>query len=139
MPKQPKTANSLIRVSARNHAGLILMTELAQSADFVSLRDVAGHMGLSQGFLEEVAADLKNAGLIKGRKGPGGGYCLAKAAGNITAEQILTALEGPISLVACHGGACPVAAACASKSLWGFLQRDIIKSLKRTTLAEIVK
>ena len=96
-------------------------------------------MGLSQGFLEEVAADLKKAGLIKGRKGPGGGYCLAQPTAKITAEQILTALEGPIALAACSGGFCPVASSCASKSLWGFLQRDIVNSLKRTTLAEIIK
>lgn len=149
MTIRQKTANSLIRVSARNHAGLILMTELAdrvgiltQKADgqgYVSLKEVAERMGLSQGFLEEMAADLKKAGLIQGRKGPGGGYRLAKPATKISAEQILTALEGPISLVACHGGACPVASACASKSLWGFLQSDIVKSLKKTTLADIIK
>lgn len=134
--------NSLFRVSARNHAGLILMTQIAEAkslGSFVSLNEVAQRMGLSQGFLEEIALALKQAGLIRGRQGPGGGYRLAKPAHKITAEQILIALEGPIVFVDCHGRQCPVVAACASKSLWGFLQKDVLTSLRKTTLAKIVK
>lgn len=142
--------NSLFRVSARNHAGLILMAELARPAShvprpasgevaFVSLKDVAERMGLSQGFLEEIATDLKKSKLIEGRKGPGGGYRLAKPANKITAEEILSALEGPVQMISCTCGPCPKEKGCSSKSLWSFLHRDIAKSLKSTTLAEIVK
>ena len=137
--------NSLFRVSARNHTGLILMAELARTKDderrdvFVSLKEVAEKMGLSQGFLEEVATDLKKAKLIQGRKGPGGGYRLAKPANKITAGEILTALEGPVSMIGCTCGPCPKKGCCMSKSLWSFLHRDILKSLKKTTLAKIVE
>jgi len=144
--------NSLLRVSARNHAGLILMTQIAsytvhrtpykyavRSTRYVSLSQVAKEMGLSQGFLEEIAMALKKAGLIRGRKGPGGGYQLAKPAKQITAEQILTALEGPLALVKCCKGKCAMAGKCSSKSLWNFLQQDVTASLKRTTLAQLVK
>ncbi|HPN14660.1 MAG TPA: Rrf2 family transcriptional regulator [bacterium] len=140
--------NSLFRVSARNHAGMILMTQIAAlgtgpvkslpGVDYVSLKEVSERMGLSQGFLEEIATLLKKAGLIKARKGPGGGYRLSRPANKITAEQILVALEGPINLVECHGGACPVAELCSSKALWNFLQQDILKSLKKTTLDKML-
>ncbi len=141
-------SNSLFRVSARNHAGMILMTQIAarppgrtkkmSDRDYVSLKEVAGRMGLSQGFLEEIATLLKKAGLIKARKGPGGGYCLSRPADKITAAQILVALEGPINLVECHKGACPVAELCSSKALWNFLQQDILDSLKKMTLDNLV-
>jgi Rrf2 family iron-sulfur cluster assembly transcriptional regulator len=133
--------NSLFRVSARNHAGMILMSKIAEaksSDDFVSLNAVAEDMKLSQGFLEEIAMSLKKAGLIKGRKGPGGGYRLAKPASKITAEHILIALEGPVLLAPCHGGICSVASSCRSKFLWGFLQKDVLQSLKKMTLAKMV-
>lgn len=120
---------------------MILISTIAEangSDDFVSLNEVARRMRLSQGFLEEIATSLKNAGLIKGRKGPGGGYKLAKPAEKITAEQILIALEGPVILVPCHGKSCAVAKSCRSKALWGFLQKDILESLKQTTLSKIV-
>lgn len=142
--------NSLFRVSARNHAGLILMAEICRPAShvprrtpdaavYVSLKDVAERMGLSQGFLEEIAMDLKKAKLIEGRKGPGGGYRLAKGADKITAEEILNALEGPVDMIGCTCGPCDKSGCCSSKSLWSFLQRDVIKSLKKTTLADVVK
>ncbi|MDD5726772.1 MAG: Rrf2 family transcriptional regulator [Patescibacteria group bacterium] len=131
--------NSLFRVSARNHAGMIMMTMLASAkGEFLSLQEIADCMHLSQGFLEEIAMSLKKAGLISGRKGPGGGYQLAKPAAKITAEQILVALEGPVMFVDCGSGHCPVASACSSKSLWSFLQKDVIASLKKTNLAQIV-
>ncbi len=154
--------NSLFRVSARNHAGLILMADLATAKSaaripksearhaglrtprsgleaFVSLKDVAERMGLSQGFLEEIATDLKKAKLIQGRKGPGGGYRLSKPANKITAEEVLVALEGPVNMIGCTCGPCDKSGCCSSKSLWSFLQRDVLKSLKKTTLADIVK
>jgi len=136
--------NSLFKVSAKNHAGMILMTILARqescfAADdaYVSLKDVAKEMGLSQKFLEEIAAALKKAGLIKGRKGPGGGYRLAKDAKQISAEDILVALEGAITPISCEGAFCPVAQKCQSKTLWGFLYKDLINSLKSKSLEEI--
>lgn len=133
--------NSLLRVSARNHLGLILMAELASSADFLSLQTVADRMKLSQGYLEEVAMALKQAGLIEGRKGPGGGYRLVQPAKAISIEQILTAIEGPVAMVDCQASdkACPVEAMCSSKSMWDFLQKDVVATLRKTTLEDVVK
>ncbi len=131
--------NSILNVSARNHAGMILMTVLAQSlpGEFVTLQEVANYMGLSQGYLEEIARDLKKAKLIRGRKGPGGGYQLASPAQKITAKQILVALEGPIVPVEC-GSACPVASRCSSKTVWTELRKEMEKSLNSMTLDKII-
>jgi len=132
--------NTLFKVSAKNHAGMILISILAEeglSEDYVSLKDIADKMHLSKKFLEEIAAALKKAGLVSGRKGPGGGYKLAKDPKDISAYEILTALEGQFVTVSCEGGLCPVAEHCASKKLWGFLFRDLIESLKKTSLHQI--
>ena len=129
------------RISERTHAGLILMTELANTYGtgvYVTLKNVAEQMRLSEGYLEEVAAGLKQAQLIQGRTGPKGGYMLSRAPGAITAEDIVTALEGPVVFVACQTGAtCPVQHACSSQTLWGSLQKKIVSSLRETTLAEV--
>lgn len=132
--------NSLFRVSERNHFGLIFMTQLAAlPADgFLSVKDAAKSMSMAEGYLEEVAGSLKKAGLVAGRQGPGGGYKLAKSPEDITAEDIVVALEGPISLVPClesHG--CPVESKCQSKKLWGFLQKDVLETLRKTSLDTI--
>ena len=138
---QPGNMTGPFRISERTHSGLILMTKLAEAhagGAYVTLKEVAAPMMLSEGYLEEVAAGLKNAGLIKGRTGPKGGYLLTRDPKTITAEDIVTALEGPVAFVECQtGAACPVQHACSSKSLWGTLQKKIVSSLRETTLASI--
>lgn len=116
------------------------MTQLAALAegDFLSVKDAARAMGMAEGYLEEVSGDLKKAGLVVGRQGPRGGYKLAKPAGEITAEEIVVALEGPVSFVPCLGShGCPVEAKCHSKKLWGFLQKDVLATLRKTTLEDL--
>lgn len=135
--------SNLFHVSARDHGALILMTMLAErhaSEGFVSLQDVAERMRLSQGYLEEIAAALKKAGLITGKQGPGGGYRLAKKPESISLEEILTALAGPVELVDCQSSdtPCPVASKCSSKNIWKVVQRNLQKTLRETTLAEAV-
>lgn len=131
--------NSLFRVSERNHCGLIFMIQLAKIGEgvYVSVKDAARDMGMSSGYLEEIASSLKEQGLVEGRQGPGGGYRLARSSKSISAKDIVEALEGPVSLVACMEGDCPVARKCGSKKLWGFLQKSVLDTLGSTTLDEI--
>lgn len=136
--------NSLFHVSERNHLGLILMTELAsvyKDDEYVTLAQIAEHMRISQGYLEEIAMSLKQAGLIEGRKGPNGGYRLAQHPDDITAEKILSALEGPLALVECqrHDSQCPAVGKCTSKSFWKVLQTNLLSTLNQTTLADMLK
>ena len=133
--------SNLFHVSAKDHGALILMSTLAEryaSGEYVRVQDVAEDMKLSQGYLEETAACLKEAGLIAGRQGPGGGYRLAKPPASISMSDILTALEGPLALVDCQAGSCPVEGKCISKSVWGKLQKTIHASLEGMSLAEVI-
>lgn len=130
------------RIPARLHSGCILMTELAQVSDSdtrLSLRQIGEHMQVSDGYLEEIAATLKAAGLIDGRTGPKGGYRLARKPEDISMEEIVRAIEGPVALVSCHdGAACPVQELCHSKCLWDFLQRTVMDSLREKKLSDCI-
>lgn len=135
--------NSLLRVSGRNHAGLILMSVLAdhfKDEEYVTLQMVADRMSISQGYLEEIALSLKQADLIEGRKGPGGGYRLKEKPSRIAIERILVALEGPIAMVDCQESdkSCPVEDLCSTKNLWNFLHKDVVATLRKTMLADVM-
>lgn len=131
------------RIPARLHNGCMLMTELAQtfeSGERVSLRQIAERMHVSDGYLEEIAAALKTAGLVDGRTGPKGGYRLARDPERISMEEIIRAVEGPIALVSCHDGeACPVEHICHAKCLWDFLQDAVVMALRKKKLSECLK
>lgn len=59
--------------------GLFLMSRLKEQGDtFVDIGKAAAESGLPKAYLEKVAQELKRAGMLESRKGPGGGYRLAK-------------------------------------------------------------
>ena len=114
----------------------------------VSLKAVAEAENLPLAYLERLAALLKKADLIASTRGAHGGYVLARPAADITMDQVVLALEGAIAPMDCfvddrdgrvqcsHHGT--EAQACATKLLWTRVQMGVIKSLQRTTLAELV-
>jgi Rrf2 family protein len=131
------------RIPARLHLGFILMTELAsvyESEKPLSLKQIGEHMQVSDGYLEEVASSLKAAKLIKGVSGPKGGYRLSRHPDLITAEDIVRAIEGDVSLVKCQDeGACPLEGQCRSKGMWDFLQVTVLDALKKKRLSGMVQ
>ena len=52
-------------------------------------------------FLDAILAELRVAGLVKARKGPGGGFALAMAADAISVGAVVRVLDGPLAPIAC--------------------------------------
>ena len=113
-----------------------------------SLKAVAESENLPLAYLERIAALLKRADLLTSTRGAHGGYELARPAEDITMDQVVLALEGAIAPMDCffddregrvscsHQG--HDHDACATKVLWTRVQLGVIRSLQRTTLAELV-
>src|SRR5688572_4298060 len=113
----------------------------------VSLKAIAETERLPLAYLERIAALLKRAGLLEATRGVHGGYLLARPAADITMDQVVLALEGAIAPMDCFFDdregrvLCSHESDgehCATKLLWTRVQLGVIKSLQRTTLAELV-
>ena len=115
----------------------------------VSLKAVAAAENLPLAYLERIAALLKRAGLVAATRGAHGGYVLGRPAEEITMDAVVLALEGAIAPMECfvEGQAGTRVACshgtdeshCATKLMWTRVQMGIIRSLQRTTLAELVE
>ncbi|WP_237151755.1 RrF2 family transcriptional regulator [Oryzibacter oryziterrae] len=83
--------------------GLKALVHLARvDADKPTLiADIAKAENISKKFLDAILRDLKNAGFVRSWKGPGGGYALAKPAGDIMIGPVVRALDGPLAPIAC--------------------------------------
>ncbi len=98
----------------------------------ISLKSIAKDHNLSEHYLEQLIAPLRNALLVKSVRGAYGGYMLAKDADQITAGDIIRVLEGPISPVEVVDDEEP-----AKRDLWIKI-RDAVKDvLDNTTLADL--
>jgi Rrf2 family transcriptional regulator, cysteine metabolism repressor len=131
--------------------GVRLLIQLGMSGGDrpVSLKSVAAAENLPLAYLERIAALLKKADLVTSTRGAHGGYVLAMPAVDITMDRVVLALEGAIAPMDCfmeegvdgrvqcshHDDE---AQHCATKLLWTRVQLGVIKSLQRTTLAELV-
>lgn len=87
-------------ISTKGRYALRIMTELAaaEGEDLVPLRDVARKQEISEKYMEAIIKSLVKAGLVIGLRGKGGGYRLARPAGECTVWDILEAAEGSLPL-----------------------------------------
>jgi Rrf2 family protein len=107
-----------------------------------SVRDIAERTGLPQPYLEQILLALKGAGLVRSKRGVGGGYVLARDPADITLGQIVSAVDGPI-VVGDFGephqnGACDHEGQCVLLAVWAEVGRHMRDHLDSFTLADMV-
>ena len=88
-----------MKVSTRGDYASRALLSLALNGDGHSptpVRDIAKRTGLPQPYLEQILLALKGAGLVRSKRGVGGGYTLARAPAEIRLSQIVSAVDGPI-------------------------------------------
>ena len=92
-----------MRISSRCEYGLRAMIYLARAErdDPVPLTEIARREDMPTAFLERILARLREGGLVASTRGASGGYRLSRPAEAISVADIVTAIEGPLSLVGC--------------------------------------
>lgn len=123
-----------MKISTKGRYGLTIMIELAKKHGEgpISLKAIAQANELSEHYLEQLIAPLRNAGLVKSIRGAYGGYVLADEPSKITSGDIIRVLEGPITPVEGIEDEEP-----AKRELWIRI-RDAVKDvLENTTLEDL--
>ncbi len=133
----------MIRVSTKGRYALRAMVDLATHTDNgpVARRDIAERQDISADYVAQLFRPLQDAGLVEGIKGPGGGYRLTRAPGDIRVRDVVEAVEGPLALAPCEdrrqGTPCPRADHCATRGLWERLSEAITDLLDAYTLQDL--
>lgn len=133
-----------VKVSTRGDYAARALVSLSLHADDsgpTSVRDIAERTGLPQPYLEQILLALKGAGLVRSKRGVGGGYVLARAADDITLADIVSAVDGPI-VAGDFGqphqdGACDHEGQCVLLALWGEVGEQMRRALAAVTLADV--
>ena len=108
-----------------------------------SVRDIAERTGLPQPYLEQILLALKGAGLVRSKRGVGGGYVLASEPDETTLSQIVSAVDGPI-VVGDFGephqnGACDHEGQCVLLQVWADVGQHMRSHLDSYTLGDMVR
>jgi Rrf2 family protein len=91
-----------MRVTARLRYGLDALADLAAAGRPLKGETLAARHGLSKGFLENILAELRRAGIVAAKRGGNGGYWLARPAEQITVADVIRTLDaaGTVTLPA---------------------------------------
>jgi Rrf2 family transcriptional regulator, cysteine metabolism repressor len=136
-----------MRFSTRSEYGIRVMVRLGRNygGGPAPLAELAEQEGLPLSYLEQIAGQLRRAGLVNSRMGVKGGYTLARQPNAISMADIVRSLEGSLAPVSClaEGGSpgeCTHAdTPCSAHSFWEGLQKTITSSLESVSVADLMK
>lgn len=92
----------MLRLSNKERYALQALFDLAfhREGQPAQVRDIAERQRIPVRFLEQIFQDLKRAGLVASKRGPGGGYQLARSPREIGVGDILRATSGAVAPIA---------------------------------------
>jgi Rrf2 family protein len=135
---------AVVKVSTRGDYASRALLSLALHADEAgptSVRDIAERTGLPQPYLEQILLALKGAGLVRSKRGVGGGYVLAREPSTITLADIVSAVDGPIAVgdfgEPHQNGACDHEGQCVLLAIWALVSDHMRRHLAELTLSDI--
>jgi FeS assembly SUF system regulator len=111
----------------------------AFEGDRHNAREVAVGTQLPAPVVSKILKQLARQGLLVSQRGAKGGYHLARPAREISAAEIITALEGPIGLTECtsHPGQCVQEPSCHVREPWQRINGVVREALQRVTLEQL--
>ena len=137
-----------MKVSTRGDYASRALLSLALHADThgegtpTAVRDIAERTGLPQPYLEQILLALKGAGLVRSKRGVGGGYVLARPPEEITLSQIVSAVDGPIVAgdfgLPHENGACDHEGQCILLDVWADVGQHMRTHLDSFNLGDMV-
>jgi len=107
----------------------------------VALKDIAKRQEISEKYLWQLISPLKIAGLVNSTRGPSGGYTLAKKPSEITLNDIVSVLDGPLCIVDCvkDPSLCKRSANCVTREVWSETSEELSKVLASKTLEDMIR
>jgi Rrf2 family transcriptional regulator, cysteine metabolism repressor len=131
-----------MKMSTRGRYGLRAMLELGRhfGERAVMMSEVARKEDLSRKYLHALLTSLRSAGLVRSVRGAGGGFILTRHPAEIRLNEVVNALEGPLSLVPCVADRrqCRKSDQCTARRVWQQLSAGVESMLSSITLEDLL-
>ncbi len=134
-----------MKLSTKGRYGLRALIDLAvySGEEAVSIQSIAKRQNISDRYLEQLMGKLRRAGLVVSIRGAGGGYRLARPAGEISVGEVLRALEGNLDAVTCpgteEGPGCEDADLCVTRYVWKRINDSITQAVDTIMIEQLVE
>jgi len=132
----------VLRISKLTDYGTFLLAHLAANeADVRSAADVASATGIALPTVSKLLKSLARSGLVVSTRGANGGYKLSRPARDISAADVIDALEGPVSITECSsvGSLCEHEGVCSVSGAWQRINVAIRRALDDVSLNDLLR
>jgi Rrf2 family protein len=133
-----------MRISMKVDYGVRALVDLAMGAEAgapIRTTDIAIRQSIPEPYLDQVLTMLNKSGFIRSRRGPQGGHSLARAASEITLDDVVSTLEGRTAPLDCIHDAseCKLAPGCAQRNIWQDVEEAVHHVLVTTTVGDLAE
>jgi len=134
-----------MKLSTRGEYAARAMLDIAAHANEgpVKIREIAERQDIPLKYLENILLTLQRAGMLRSRRGPQGGYYLARPPEAISVGEVIRAMDGPLAPIHCVSVSayetCPREGICGLKLVWQEVRNAIADILDHTTFADVLK
>ena len=130
----------MLRISRLTDYATVILATLA-GGRLASAAEIAERTRIGLPTVSKLLKELQRAGLVRSVRGARGGYQLARPSASINAAEIIDAVEGPVALTECAGGAgnCEIESICRVGHGWQRISRAIRRALAEVSLDELVR
>jgi Rrf2 family protein len=129
----------MFKLSKKADYGLIAAAHLAhnEGVSCSSAKDIADAYGIPYPLMAKILQRLAKNGILVSQHGTRGGYYLAKPASQITAFDVIDAIDGPVRITSCvtTRGECDQSAHCIVREPLGKVNDRVIHALSEVTLS----
>ncbi len=131
----------MIRLSRFADYAVAMLAELARDAGArLAASDLAVRTNLPEPTVAKILKSLARAEILVSTRGVNGGYSLNREPGRITVADIITAMDGPISLTDCADNSpCVLEGHCSMHGRWGKVNMAIRAALESVTLVDLMQ
>lgn len=129
-----------MRLSTKGRYAVTAMMDLAihEPGGPVTLADISRCQDISLSYLEQLFAKLRRENLVRGVRGPGGGYKLARPADEITVAAIIAAVDEKVDSTCGGDSGCDEKTTCLTHELWCGLSKRIYEFLDSISLQDFL-
>jgi Rrf2 family iron-sulfur cluster assembly transcriptional regulator len=130
-----------VRLTTKGRYAVTAMLDLAihHGDGPITLADIAQRQGISLSYLEQLFSRLRKRSLVASVRGPGGGYSLARDAGEIFVAEVISAVDENVDTTRCHGAHnCQNNQRCLTHDLWQDLSTRIYDYLNGISLQDLM-
>ena len=128
----------MLRITKITDYGFILLAHMASlEQDLLhNAKDLSAAIGIPLPTVSKVLKILTQGGILQSHQGSKGGYSLSRPAQDITAAEIIEAIEGPVAITDCSSvEGCD--RNCAVSLSWQRVNGAVLGALKGLTLADM--